>query len=766
MTFKLTRSQSVDSALLRPAIVNQRLSELATKLKSVHTAPDIKPPATKNKVPDFDLLQFKDQYRKSVAVNLMSELSNDFKVAYEKGDRTQRQNLENVAIAIYLAKVSFASTGREDSRFEHLVADWLGAIRKGNKNPDCNFTSEQNFSVNRKNHEREAYQKSVNELGLFLKDAFKKPEDLANVIMDDVKHRCAKVYEHFGVDISDEPKYLQQAAFNAEKNMIGAFGHDKSSKKDGLSFLEGVTLYTNSKLNFPNYLRQMLSKQEKQPEGSPQTPAPAANIPASPGVNAPGIPAGKGFDAPPANIPAANTPAINLSNIGNPVINIDLGKQLEQLLEKAGTTNVYHIHNYHICDCQHASGHSALPHNVSTLVASARRESNDAERHHYVVTEEKVNEFAPSEIQYLEAGNSTENVSLNENDRETEALLRLRGGDEVDGAGDRESVLTTSREDVDASHRASLADVSQNDDAHHSNATRPAHDTGLATDHADSPDAAENTRTMMSEAASSEASTLYRSEITREIAAAPHSAAAPSVTSHVQTFERMFNSSASTPVRPESGTPAAAPYSIKPLPHIDTFIAKEERAGRAITLSQSGLLRPNIVDNDSVSITRRSGIFSQPAEVLESASEERVSAKQRQGLNLSPVEVSDNASPVASMTVRQRVRELEFNHSGSVNQQVRNTLTSRADSEANKAVDTSNPIQGDAANMLTAERADESVQTGTLAAASALFEQQQPEDARLSAPSKARPYSPYLDEKGNSRSRFVSTVDGLHPSRY
>lgn len=270
MPSKLTRCTSVDSALLRPVAVKKNLSELASNLRGVNTVPVAKPAAT-DPTSKFELLKFRNEYRESVATNVMSSFSEDFKLAYDSGDKVQKRNLENIAVAIYLAQSELVRDKKDDTSFNEAVSGWLAAIKEGNKKPNSNFTNEANFNVNHKNKERENYLNSVNKLGNFLKEAFLNPKQLAKVAMCDIKQRCSDVLEHHGIDITQVQDYLQQAAFNAEKNMCDALDNTSMPGREGTAFLQQSIFHINSMLNYPNYLREVIAKAEKPAE---QTPSP------------------------------------------------------------------------------------------------------------------------------------------------------------------------------------------------------------------------------------------------------------------------------------------------------------------------------------------------------------------------------------------------------------------------------------------------------------------------------------------------------------
>ena len=658
MPSKLTRSTSVDSALLRPVAVKKNLSELASNLRGVNTVPVAKPAAT-DPTSKFELLKFRNEYRESVATNVMSSFSEDFKLAYDSGDKVQKRNLENIAVAIYLAQSELVRDKKDDTSFNEAVSGWLAAIKEGNKKPNSNFTNEANFNVNHKNKERENYLNSVNKLGNFLKEAFLNPKQLAKVAMCDIKQRCSDVLEHHGIDITQVQDYLQQAAFNAEKNMCDALDNTSMPGREGTAFLQQSIFHINSMLNYPNYLREVIAKAEKPAE---QTPSPQQKTDSTPATNKNSVPQGPQDQIPPAAngfySPAA--PVVNLSNIGNPVINIDLAdkfERLEKLLEKG--TNVYHIHNYNICRCQHALGSSAEPHNLPALI-----------------------HFTANENVYPTHDHSSEFIAP---------------GVEL--------------------------------------ASYP---------HPDAQTANNNTPLL-------------------------------SVRNRTAVFDPIFNNIPnSTRSLQSQGQPITA--SRRPLPHIDSFIAKEERAGRGVTLSQTGLLRPNMPGADSISLSVRQAQLRQPGDSLNETSKNKptlITSK-----DIGPTDSVDDAVKLkpfvstASIMLQQPKREIEFNNLSRPQQLDRNAASLQAVTQLEKTSQVQavtsdiNSISGENINSVQLNNAlnfsDVSVSNTTSQVLATDINRQR----ETSNTPKIRPYSPYLDENGKPRPRVVTTVDGLHPSKY
>nr|WP_318383160.1 hypothetical protein [uncultured Enterobacter sp.] len=359
----LTRSVSdAHISYFRPG-QNGPVSDLASKIQTVQSAAESAPTSVAEGKNKLDLLKFRDDYRANIATNVMSKFSDDFKYAYTNGDTKQRRELENVATAIYLARIGFISKGdtgdAESAKLGKCVDEWLSAIKKGNEKPDSHFTSEQNFSVNRKNKERDAYQKAVNNLGLHLKDNFSEPKFLAKQVMGDVHKKCDQVLSQYGMDTTVAPDFLEQTAFNAEKNMRHAVEHNNSTSLRGVDYLHKVTVHVNSLLNAPNYLRDVINAKAPPAANQPAAPMPPSEKPAA----IPSVPQGDKAGKLPADNPAVQGPgpspvAVNLSNIGNPVVNVNLGDQLDKLaslIERLVTQGptVTHVHHYHISDCKH-----------------------------------------------------------------------------------------------------------------------------------------------------------------------------------------------------------------------------------------------------------------------------------------------------------------------------------------------------------------------------------------------------------------------------
>ncbi|POT59483.1 hypothetical protein C3432_01815 [Citrobacter amalonaticus] len=217
MSCKLSRPAPVDQVVHQPVAPGKDLTGLARSLRAVGTAPEIRPAKAEGDTPKFGLLEYRDRYRESVAINVMSALSDDFKTAYDKGDKTQKKNLENVATVVYLANLGLAPESPRQGELKERVNNWLHAIKEGNKNPRGEFTLEQNTRVNHKNKERNNYLKAVNELMLLIKEEFKTAKALAKIAKEDVDKRCAEVLAHFGIDISADPEFLDESAFKGEK---------------------------------------------------------------------------------------------------------------------------------------------------------------------------------------------------------------------------------------------------------------------------------------------------------------------------------------------------------------------------------------------------------------------------------------------------------------------------------------------------------------------------------------------------------------------
>lgn len=716
MSMKLTRSASVDSSVYRPVSVDKKLSELVSALRTVHTTSEMKSVKTDNELPKFDLLKFRNQYRESVATNVMSALSDDFKQAYETGDNAQKRNLENVAVAVYLAKAHHADEGRDDVQFGKLVNKWLEAIKNGNKNPGCHFSVEQNFSVNRKNKERDSYHKAVNELGLYLKENFAGPKALAKAVMVDVRKKCSDVLSFHGIDISTVSKYLEQTAFNAEKNMCHSIAHLSSPGREGTVFLKHAAIHINSMLNYPNYLREILSRADNsasqraappvEPEGKdiPAVKPEDKNI--SPTVPAnPPVPERESF------YPSGATPVVNLSNIGNPTIHIDLGDKLEKLLERGN--NVYHIHHYHICHCQHVHGSSVLPHNFSLFTHTGTTQTANVEPERYPSGVTLTRPIMPS----IRGVSSTDFIDSTDTDD---------GADVVDGRSVN-SALSSFADSANDTTDNVATDKSAAD--RHENVGHSVDDDNQALSDNIQP-----------------------------------------ASERIPAYERTFKNNGLLTEPVQISTPGIT-ASLKPMPNIDTFIAKEERAGGAVTLSAQGLRRPNNVGNDTASFTRQSGLFTSTlVDAITNQPESDLQALHN--IQLSENEESDNTFiSTATLTLHQRNKALEFDNPATLRQQVRRSTSLSDEFRSNNIVNNSTTVQGDGVNRMVSN--DDSTLTNTAAISSLRGAeqvsdatmpertQQNPPDARI-----IRPYSAYLDEKGNPKSPVTLTVDGLHRPRY
>lgn len=577
MPMKLTRSTSIDSSAYRTMTSDKKFSALVSNLRSVQTAPGVQPAAVGKDAPKSELLKFRHQYRENIAINVMSALSDDFKKAYETGDAAQKRNLENVATAIYLAKIHIGDKSPDNAKLLQLVDRWLDAIHNGNKKPGCNFSLEQNFNVSGKNKERDAYQKAVNELGLFLKECSTGPKSLAKIVMEDVRKKCGEILAQHNIDISNVKKYLEQTALIAEKNMCDAVANISAPGREGIAFLKQATLHINSMLNYPNYLRGVLNRAAK-PADQPAEP------PAEPKNNAllPAEPAGSAGNQP---LPGGTAP-VSLSNIGNPVVNtgptniyVDPGDKFDKLadrLEKliAKGNAVYHVH-YHISHCRHIQGSTDTPHNVSALTNAGNAEDVS---------------FPPQTI-FLQP-------------------------------------------DLHPSEAAGIDIVDENKEP----ATLPAEN--------NTPDIAE----------------LAKNEpVAAAVRGDNHDlpdGTPTTVRSRVQFFDTLFNDNTRTSARAER---IVAQPGSSHAPHVDTFIAKAERAGGAVTLSAQGLLRPNIVGNDHASRTRTADTSPEIRVELRGPELEQGSLVTSHDQEEAATFVSE-----ASMTFRPRIRVLDFSDSASL----------------------------------------------------------------------------------------------------
>ncbi|KNC09788.1 hypothetical protein AC791_14290 [Klebsiella sp. RIT-PI-d] len=754
MPSKLTRSTSVDSALLRPVVVKKNLSQLASNLRSVNTVPVAKPAAT-DPTSKFELLKFRNQYRESVATNFMSSFSEDFKLAYEAGDKVQKRNLENIAVAIYLAQAEIIRDKKDDTAFKEAVSGWLTAIKEGHKDPNSNFTNEANFNVHHKNKARENYLKAVNKLGNVLKEAFLNPKQLAKAAMCDIRQRCSDVLEHHGIDITQVQDFLQQAAFNAEKNMCDALENLSMPGKEGTAFLQQSIFHVNSMLNYPNYLREVIAKAEKPAE---QTPPPQQKNDATPASNENSVPLGRQDQVPPASNgyypPAA--PVVNLSNIGNPVINIDLAdkfERLEKLLEKG--TNVYHIHNYNICRCQHALGSSAEPHNLPGLMHFTANENA------YPALD-RSSEFIASNVELIssvhpDAQRMNNNTALTGSSTSQSVSI-----DQIDGAASLDVVENLHSEDINVENNA------QN--FLQSTLSESANSSGIINDSTgvDSDRAVSDTDIPVS-------SEIHSQEATNDIDTKSIADATLSVRNRTAIFEKMFNNIPdSTKSLQPQGQPVTA--SRRPLPHIDSFIAKEERAGRGVTLSQTGLLRPNIPGADSITLSARQAELGRTENSLNETSKNKSSFSTSEDIDLTDT-VNDTEKlksfvSTASIMLQQPKRGIEFNNL-SRPQQLNRTASSLQDATLPKSVSHVQTVASDINDI-----SDENIKTvqfnnainfsdpGVSNTTSQVFATDMTSQRETFGAPKTRPYSPYLDESGKPRPRIVTTVDGLHPSKY
>lgn len=575
MPMKLTRSTSVDSSAYRTMTSDKKFSALVSNLRAVHTAPGVKPAALGKDAPKSELLKFRHQYRENIATNVMSALSDDFKKAYETGDTAQKRNLENVSTAIYLAKIHLGDDSPEKVKLLQLVDKWLDAIHSGNKKPGCNFSLEQNFNVNGKNKERDAYQKAVNELGLFLKECSAGPKSLAKIAMEDVRKKCGDILAQHNIDISTIEKYLEQTALNAEKNMRDAVANLSAPGREGIAFLKQATLHINSILNYPNYLRGILNRADKQADQPAQSPAePKKNTP---------LPAEPPHSSSFQPLPGGTAP-VSFSNIGNPVVNtgptnvyVDLGDKFDKLadrLEKliARGSAVYHVH-YHINHCRHVQGSAAVPHNASAL-------SNIANAADVTIPPQTIipqPSLHPSEAAGVDIADEREEPAAPPSDSHTSA-----------------NAETTEHEPVAVAERGDNHDV-------------------------------------------------------------PDGSPTASVRSRVQFFDALINDNKRTSAGAERRI--AQPGSGN-APHVDSFIAKAERAGGSVTLSAQGLLRPNIVGHDHASLTRT--VESSPQITTEQRVPQPIHVASRDG------EDADTLVSDASMTLRPRSRILDFDHAVSL----------------------------------------------------------------------------------------------------
>ncbi|WP_230350823.1 hypothetical protein [Lelliottia sp. WAP21] len=692
MSFRLTRSTSVDSAAPRPDMVNTHFSELVSKLRSVNTAPAIKLAETANATPKFESLKYRNQYRESVATNVMSALSKDFKLAYESGDSAQKRNLENVATAIYLTKIHLSNGDRDDSIFEKLIGNWLHAIKQGNQKPGSHFTAEQNFSVNRKNKERDAYQKAVNELGVFFKDNFSGPKALAKVVMEDVTQRCGDILKHYGVDISTIPNYLQQAAFNAERNMCQALSSRTSPGREGTAFLKQATLHINSMLNYPNYLRDILSRADTPAEQQPTSSVPPEeNAALNEPENSAADPSG-------SFMPSGTTPVVTLSNIGNPVVNIDLGSRFDRLadnLEKLieNGNKVYPFHSSPLCHCQHVCGSSSSPHNASFLGKVITHRTQNAAA---VPGSEEQQEtpIAPSAQAAREAISPDGSFDMPDGRTVSEAFA--------------ENVLTGDRVDGPISIPSEI----------------------FGHNVADGPEGSDS------------------------------------------------DAQNDAPMQEDQAVAA----SVRPMHHIDTFMAKQERAGNFVTLSQSGLLRSNFIGSSSASMTRQT---SQSMLSVDRSNDELLASSVT-----APTEDDEKIQTfvsTASVTFHHRNKALAFDNESSIRQPIRHTSVSLSGSNETQASEgLGNKDLNETVSVM-----DDRSEPGKVRELIAFYNQNASKTAVLReeiAPLKAednsaadktpvknmtdrkyaheRPYSPYLDNKGNTKSPVTLTVDGLHRPKY
>ena len=753
----------------------------------------------------------------------------------------------------------------------------------------------------------------MNDLGLFLKNSFSGPKSLAKVASDDVRKKCADILAQHGIDIKTITHFLEQTAFNAEKNMRDAFTLGSSiSKREGVAFLKQTTMHVNSMLNYPNYLREILSRADKpaaKPDETEVKPQPN-KLPA----------------AEPAKIPENHAPAgmvpINLSNIGNPVVNtgptnvyVDLGDKLDKLadrLEKIieNGNKVYHIHHYHICDCQHVGGSLSAPHIVDSLINLGIGRSSNTDG-----TETPSGE----DISPLSLNDTIHSNIIASNNTDTDSeVLNSEVSDQSNGTD--EAVVTPLT--FDTENITHISQTINNDDNVHlddpldtmnaEDSIRPHQLTDTNRDNKSFLELAPASASTIDGDTFADMGSLGREQTElqgildslgsediieestlwqqvfpdkqTELLDNEQSLDTPNVTDHLQApqflnntdstdgavtritsdntesrnqdIKNLFSSSGRTENnsfanifesggtdksqnfakftntinQPASNTvtgdglvlneptrsvrssvnsfsnktqPSLAANtineSVRPMPHIDTFMAKAERAGREVTLSAQGLLRPNIVGNDLSAFTRRSKQANDNLNQLATSplpnSQDIVSSGDKE---------APNFITNSSLTLRQRNRDLGFENSSTVRQQQGKSSISAQDKifpfgaendtstvMSNNVGITSNDVIGANSALRSTPDVDNTVggvqtyisqldltvmEDGQIVAdeslpsvsaikskvdlATMISDQQKTSDVR-----KTRPYSPYLDENGKQKSPVTLTVDGLHRPR-
>ncbi|WP_146050899.1 hypothetical protein [Citrobacter amalonaticus] len=594
-----------------------------------------------------------------------------------------------------------------------------------------------------------------------------------------------------------------------------------------------VTVHVNSTLNFPNYLREILSQVGKPAADTPDAPVPPGNN-ALPPVRPENIDIPADPVMPPDNTngpfpPAGTAPIINLSNIGNPIVHVDLGDKLEQVADKFAdkladkfanqpggrfeqiikdANNVYHIYNdYHfnIHTCQHAQGSSAQPHNVQILIMGAGHARTDSG------SGLPPEGGLPRPVPEM-AGVTVSRPGDNANIVNVTDVVNIR---DVDGAGDIVNITDIDdRADVseppanllpsgatdepDGARGPSsvvhpeAAEEPGNPASPHTVATDNAHNGNNINIYANTNNVRNSTVVSGSSVNEAEESTDGNitigsnngpAGVTVTDSLQPLFARSTSLDNRLQFSERIGSHNAQTPAGLQ-----AIPVSTRPVPPVDTFIAKQERSGGPVTLSQRGLLRPNRVGSDSASFTRQAAQLtrttgtpanpkSQLAPVLPETSE---------------LPLSDNAEETktfistASIMLNQRNRELEFNNAVARRQQKRGVNALPEESQSENLVKTSvvreveintssvnalseSAISGvvrdriatsdDRTRDTQAVRNEQTVVNNAISSASGKEETgpQSVSDVR-----RTRPYSPYLDENGHPKSPVTLTVDGLH----
>lgn len=423
------------------------------------------------------------------------------------------------------------------------------------------------------------------------------------------------------------------------------------------------------------------------------------------------------------------------------------------MLEKG--TNVYHIHNYNICRCQHALGSSAEPHNLPTLMHFTANENVYPTHDHsseFIAPGVELASYPHPDAQTANNNTTLAGSSISQSPfiDEIDVISPL---DAVDGPHSQEVNVESNAPNLLQSTLSGTANSSDNINV----STQDMSDKEVSD--TDIP-------------ASSE---IHSPEATNVIITGSIADATLSVRNRTAVFDPIFNNIPnSTRSLQSQGQPVTA--SRRPLPHIDSFIAKEERAGRGVTLSQTGLLRPNMPGADSISLSVRQAQLRQPGDSLNETSKNKptlITSK-----DIGPTDSVDDAVKLkpfvstASIMLQQPKREIEFNNLSRPQQLDRNAASLQAVTQLEKTSQVQavtsdvNSTSGENINSIQLNDAlkfsDVSVSNTTSQVLATDINRQR----ETSNTPKIRPYSPYLDENGKPRPRVVTTVDGLHPSKY